>query len=347
MSFSTIKKVAIVAGAAALALILWHWVLPVALPFALGALVSLAAEPLARLLCRRLKVPRTAASGVAVTVALVAIGSLAVLATALLLRQLTSLSHTFPSLIDTARSSLSSLEILLSDLSDRAPQSIRPLLHRTVDNVFHDGGALLDTLVQRIPAAASALLGYVANSFLALGTGCLAAYMISTRLPKVNQWMQNAPEDSLYTKILPRLRRIRSALWGWLKAQFKLSGMCFVILLVGFLLLKIPFAPLWAALIALVDAVPLLGTGTVLIPWALGCFLQKNTARALGLLGIYTVALVSRSTMEPRLVGKQLGLDPLITLVSLYAGYLFWGIGGMLLSPMLCVIVKEAITAPA
>ena len=94
MSFSTIKKVAIVAGAAALALILWHWVLPVALPFALGALVSLAAEPLARLLCRRLKVPRTAASGVAVTVALVAIGSLAVLATALLLRQLTSLSHT-------------------------------------------------------------------------------------------------------------------------------------------------------------------------------------------------------------------------------------------------------------
>ena len=50
--------------------------------------------------------------------------------------------------------------------------------------------------------------------------------------------------------------------------------------------------------------------------------------------------------MEPRLVGKQLGLDPLITLVSLYAGYLFWGIGGMLLSPMLCVIVKEAITAP-
>jgi stage IV sporulation protein B len=86
--------------------------------------------------------------------------------------------------------------------------------------------------------------------------------------------------------------------------------------------------------------------GTLSDPTPLGQ-LQKNTAQAIGLLGIYTVALVSRSTMEPRLVGKQLGLDPLITLVSLYAGYLFWGIGGMLLSPMLCVIVKEAITAPA
>ena len=344
MSFSTIKRAAVVAGAAALALVLWHWVLPVALPFALGALVALAAEPLARLLCRRLKLPRVAASGIAVTVMLVAVGSLAVLLTALLLKQLTGLSGTVPALIDTARSSLSSLEVLLSDLSNRAPQNIRPLLQRTVDDVFHDGGALLDTLVQRIPAAASALLGYAADSFLAVGTGCLAAYMVSTRLPIIKQWTQNAPEDSLYAKALPRLCRIRSALWGWLKAQLCLSGLCFVILLVGFVLLKIPYAPLWAALIALVDAVPLLGTGTVLIPWALVCFLQKNTARAIGLLGIYTVALVSRSTLEPRLVGRQLGLDPLVTLISLYAGYLFWGIGGMLLSPMLCVIVKEAAT---
>ena len=346
MSFSTFKKAAITVGAAALALILWHWVLPVALPFALGALVALAAEPLVRLLCRRLKLNRTAAAGISVTAALLAVLSLAVLVTALLLRQLTGLSHTLPTLIDTARNSLSSLELLLSDLSDRAPQDLRPLLHRTVDNVFHDGGNLLDTLVQRIPAAASALLGYVTDSFLAVGTGCLAAYMLSTRLPKLKQWAQNAPEDSLYAKALPRLRRIRSALWGWLKAQFRLSAMCFVILLVGFLLLKLPYAPLWAVLIALVDAVPLLGTGTVLIPWALVCFLQKNTARAIGLLGIYTVAALSRSAMEPRLVGKQLGLDPLVTLISLYAGYLFWGFGGMLLSPILCVIVKEAATAP-
>ena len=141
------------------------------------------------------------------------------------------------------------------------------------------------------------------------------------------------------------LRRIRSALWGWIKAQALLSGLCFLVLLVGFVVLKVPHAPLWAALIALVDAVPLLGTGTVLVPWSLVCFLQKNTAKGIGLLGIYTVALLSRSTMEPRLVGKQLGLDPLVTLVSLYAGYLFWGVGGMLLSPILCVIVKEAATS--
>lgn len=344
MTFSTIKKAALVAGAIALAIILWHWALPVALPFALGAVVSLAAEPLVRLLCRRVHLSRGFSAGIGVTVALLGLLSLAVLLTALLLRQLTNLTATVPALIDTAKDSLSSLEGLLSDLSDRAPKGIRPLLHRTVDNVFHDGGALLDTMVQRLPAAASAVLGYVTNSFLAVGTGCLAAYMISARLPQFRQWTQNLPEDSLYAKVLPRLRRIRSALWGWLKAQIKLSGMCFLILLVGFLLLGLSYAPLWAALIALVDAVPLLGTGTVLIPWAIVCFLQDNSVQAIGLLGIYAVAALSRSAMEPRLVGKQLGLDPLLTLISLYAGYLFWGFGGMLISPILCVIVKEAVT---
>lgn len=346
MTFSTIKKAAVVVGAGVLAILLWRWAVPVALPFALGALVALAAEPLVGLLSRRLHMPRAAAAGLGVSAALLGVLSLAVLLTALLLRQLTGLSDTMPAVIDTARGALSSLEVMLSNLSDRAPQSIRPLLHRTVDNVFHDGGAVLDTLVQRLPAAASAVLGYVTNSFLTVGTGCLAAYMISARLPKLRQWIQNAPPDSLYAKALPRLRRIRSALWGWLKAQVKLSGLCFLILLVGFLLLRISYPPLWAALIALVDAVPLLGTGTVLVPWAMVCFLQSQTARAIGLLGIYAVAALSRSAMEPRLVGKQLGLDPLVTLISLYAGYQFWGFGGMLISPILCVIAKEAANDP-
>jgi predicted PurR-regulated permease PerM len=79
----------------------------------------------------------------------------------------------------------------------------------------------------------------------------------------------------------------------------------------------------------------------VLLPWALICFLQGQSVRALGLIGIYTTAMLSRSILEPRLVGKQLGLDPLVTLIALYIGYQLWGIGGMLLSPVICVATLE------
>lgn len=340
MSFPFLKKAAGLIAAAAVAVLVWRWALPVALPFLLGALVALAAEPLVRPLSGRMR--RSLASGIGITLALAALLSLMILLTALLLRQLTGFSHRVPQLVNTLRSGLQDLQGTLGTLSDRAPEGVRPLLQRTMDSLFTDGGAVLDRVLERLPAAASAVLGYAADSFLAVGTACLAAYMISIRLPHFHLRLRNLPPDTTLGRLLPRLGRIRHALWGWLKAQGKLCAICFVILLAGFWILGISQPTLWAAVIALVDAVPLLGTGTVLIPWAIVCFLQGQQVRALGLLGVYTAAALTRSALEPKLLGKHLGLDPLVTLVSLYAGYRFWGFGGMLVSPLLCVIIKEA-----
>lgn len=87
------------------------------------------------------------------------------------------------------------------------------------------------------------------------------------------------------------------------------------------------------------DAFPVLGTGTVLLPWSLICLLQRDGARAAGILGLYITAAVLRSVLEPRLVGRQLGLDPLAALAALYTGYRLWGVAGMLLMPMLAASV--------
>lgn len=339
----TLGKIAVLAGAVIGAVLLWQFGLPVALPFGLGALVALAAEPLVSLLHRKAHLSRGVASALSVTVTLLGLLTLLVLLTALLLRQLTGLTHTVPQVVSTVRSGLRQLQSMLNGLSAKAPADVRPLVQRTVDSVFSDGGAVLDSLLERLPAAASAVLGYVADSFLAVGTACIAAYMLSARLPRLRTRLQNLPPDNPIGRLLPRLKAIRHALWGWVKAQGKLCLISFGILLAGFWVLGIRHAILWAAVTALVDAVPLLGTGTVLIPWALVCFLQDQQVRALGLLGIYAAAALTRSTIEPRLVGRHLGLDPLLTLVSLYAGYQFWGFAGMLVSPLLCVVIKEAV----
>ena len=122
--------------------------------------------------------------------------------------------------------------------------------------------------------------------------------------------------------------------------------MTWALVTVGFLLLRISYGPLWAALVALVDAVPLLGTGTVLIPWALVEVLRGNYFMAAGLTGIYVATAVTRAVLEPRLVGRQLGLDPLLTLLALYAGYQIWGILGMIAAPMLATVVKTVAELP-
>ena len=313
------------------------YLFPLAMPFLLGAGVALAAEPGVRKLTRKL--PRVAASALGVTAALLLLTCAVFLLAALLVRELGLLAGAIPDLTQTARSGLGALERFLLGLTDSAPDGLRPLLSKTVTGAFSSGSAIVERLSSRLPAMASAVLSWLPGSALTLGTGILSAFMISVRLPKIKAWLRSGPLE----RALPLLGSIKTAMLGWLKAQLMLMGLCFAIVCAGFLLLGVPYAPIWAALTALVDAVPVLGTGTVLLPWSLVCLLQGQSIRALGLLGIYVTAMISRSVMEPRLVGKQLGLDPLVTLMALYTGFRLWGIAGMLLSPLICVAAEEAL----
>jgi len=187
------------------------------------------------------------------------------------------------------------------------------------------------------------ILTHVPDSALTLGTGLISAFLISNKLPRIRRWiLRRIPKERLRA-MLSTLKRMKSALLGWLLAQTKLMGLTLLILLLGFLLLRIPHAPLWALGVALVDIFPVLGTGTVLLPWSLLCLLQRDTARAIGLLGLYATITLTRSLLEPKLVGRHLGLDPLATLMALYIGYKLWGIGGMILAPLLAVTALQLV----
>ena len=335
----TARNIATLLGVFALVWIGFRYIIPILLPFLLGAALAMAAEPLVRLLAKRL--PRGVAAGVGVTVTLVLLSCLLILLAALLVKELGRLASALPDLSQTAMQGISALEGFLVDLVQRTPEGVRPMLTQTVNGLFSGSSAIVDEITRRIPGIASSILGHVPGSALTLGTGILSGFMLSARLPRVRSWLSTRPLIQRLRGYLPALRNLRSALGGWLKAQLKLSGVCFAILTAGLLLLRVPYAPIWAALIAVVDAIPVLGTGTVLLPWSLICLIQGLTARAVGLLGIYAVTFLSRTTLEPRMVGKHLGLDPLVTLLCLYVGYRLWGIGGMLLSPLLSVAAKE------
>ena len=81
----------------------------------------------------------------------------------------------------------------------------------------------------------------------------------------------------------------------------------------------------------------------MLLPWSLYLFLQSDTARAIGIAGIYAIITLSRSALEPKLLGRHLGLDPLVTLMVIYAGYKLWGISGMFLAPLLAVAAIQVV----
>lgn len=320
-----------------------RYLLPVTVPFLFGWAVALLAEPVVAPLSGRWKRGWSAGLGVSLTLAV--LGVIATLLGAVIVRQLGKLAQRAPELADSARQAVTSLQDGLTNLADRAPESIRPRLQKTVVSLFQNGDMLTEQLTQRIPGVVTSAVGTLGNGALGLGTGILSAYLISVRLPRLKQGIRERLPKSWQEKFAPALQRVRSALGGWLKAQLKLCTITWLIVAVGFLVLRIPGAIGWSAFVAVVDAIPILGTGTVLVPWAVICFFRQEGLRAVGLLCVYAAATITRTILEPKLVGKQLGLDPLATLIALYLGFRFWGIPGLLLTPIAASAVKSLLIA--
>lgn len=306
--------------------------LPITLPFLVGLGLALAAEPAVGWM-HRSGLNRSIAAGIGVTGVFLLSGAALTILTSLLLRQMGQLAQLLPAAAEAAQQGMQLLQQWLLSLADRVPESIRPTVTGIVQGLFQNGGNLLLRLAQRLPQLAGSALGSVSNGLIWGITAVLAAFMISVRLPQ------------LVGKIPPHWRKgakaavstFRSTIGRWLLAEGKLALVAFGLMSAGFLLLRIRNALLWAVLVTMVDILPILGVGTVLIPWSLVSYLQGDTVLALGLIGVFAAVWLVRSVLEPRLIGSELGLDPLLTLVCIYGGFRLWGIAGMLLAPVAAV----------
>jgi len=315
--------------------------LPLFFPFVLGTVLALSAEPMVSFLHKKLRVPRAVSSGIGVSMAFGLLSMLLLSLCAFLIRELGSLANVLPDLGQTAKNSFSLIRSWLLQLSSHSPESLQPLLQQNVNDFFSDGTALLDKGIGYLLGLAGSLLSHIPDSALGLGTAVISAFLISAKLPRIRRWIRRQLPKEWLSSLADAGRRSRRVLGAWFTAQCKLTAVSFVILFLGLVVLSIPYALLWALIICLVDAFPVLGTGTILLPWSLACLLQQDVPRAIGLASTYVAVTLTRSLLEPRFLGRHLGLDPLVTLIALYTGFRLWGIGGMILAPVLIVITLQ------
>lgn len=147
-------------------------------------------------------------------------------------------------------------------------------------------------------------------------------------------------------RFIKHLREITSALGNYLKAEATLIIISFFIVLIGLYIgkftgLKIEYPLLCALGIAFVDALPILGSGTVMIPWAAFSFIDNNVSLGLLLIGLYIFTLVVRQMVEPRLVSNKIGIHPIFTLIAMYTGFKLTGVIGLFLGPIILIILKN------
>lgn len=341
MSFSPFQSILIFAGIFVVFWLFIGYLLPIGLPFLIGFLLARAAEPATALLQDRLHFRRKAAAACSVSAAFLLSLAVLILLFGFVARQLQHLADLLPQLEEVLYQGTAALRDWLLRLSHRLPGTLGEVAAGWTARLFSDSSTMMEQALLQIPKLATRLLSSLSQGLFGLVTGIISAYMIADRLPLLRRWLEDHQSAQWQQRWLPALKAMRKALGGWLLAEAKLACLAFGGMLLGFFLLRIENSLLWAGLITLVDAFPILGVGTILVPWSLVCLLQDDLVRGIGLLAIYGVIWLSRSILEPKLVGKGLGLDPLVTLIVMYTGWKLWGIPGMLLSPILALTATQ------
>ena len=312
------------------------WMSPFLLAFSLAALM----EPLVyRLNAKGWK--RGAAAGLVTLSLLAVIIYLLVKLTVQLGTFASQLLERLPLLMEKLSESIDGIELQLSKLVSSSPQGIAEYLNQSM--------ATAGELLYRLPAILSQwlldFLGKAAQSgpdvLLFTVTAGIGTYFISASYPKTTAFIMAQIPTELKQRFSGFGRDIKGSFGGFLRSQVILMAMSFVLLLIAFLLLDVENSVLIAALTALVDALPVFGTGIVLVPWALYGMLMGSTLQGIGLIISWLVVSLVRNCAQAKLLGDQIGLDPLASLLAIYVGWQVLNIWGMLLFPLLLVTLQQ------
>lgn len=324
------------------AAVLFLWLLgPVLLPFLFGLGLARAVEPAVRFLRERFRLPRWLSAGICVAGAYILLIAACWLLCRVLCREVWGFLQSLPELAGSLTEPARRLENWLLSVSSRFPDGIGAALEEGVAEFFRSGAGLGEKLYDWLFDAVSSLLTKIPDLALFLLTAVLSSFMLSAKLPELAKFWQSRASQGWQHRLTTVGKTLKQTLGAWLLAQLKLMTITALILTAGFLILQVDYALLFGLGIALIDALPVLGSGIILIPWSLVQFVQGNTFLGTGLLLLYGTAALTRTALEPRMLGKQMGLDPLLTLVTIYAGYHFLGVLGMILFPMGALVAKQ------
>lgn len=318
-----------------------RYVLVWLLPFIIALALAAAAEPAIEFCRRKMRFRRSFTAAVLTLVLLIFLSGLVAVILTALLRQAYDLLMALPEQLERLPAMVEDLRRRFDAFCANCPASVR----RTLQQLTTQLSPQLSSLLQRFTSAAiafvTAALAKLPQALLFCGTTALAVFFAASSYPTIMAFLRRQlPPEGLHTA-----RGVKASLYAtlgkWLRSELTLIAVTFAQLLAGLVLLREPYALLLAFLIALIDALPVFGTGTVLIPWSLITLMAGNVPRGIALLALYGCISLVRSVLEPRIMAAQANLPPLLTLLAMYVGFCLWGVAGMLLFPIGLLFLKQ------
>lgn len=319
---------------AGIVLVIWlaPKVLEFFMPFVIGWVIAMIANPLVRFLEQHLKIVRKHSSAVIVVGVLAAIITCAYFLTAKLVVEGIRFAGDLPDMYHSAEAEIRLMIERLWKLFRFLPGSLQDSLETLGNNLSDYVGAAISGIGVPTMEAAGNVAKNIPNILVQILVTIMSSYFFIAEKDKLMEQFHAVMPDSVKTKLDMLTAYFKGMVGGYFKAQFRIMAIVAVILFIGFLILDVDYAVLLAILIAILDFLPFFGTGTALIPWAIVKLFTGEYQTAVGLLILYLVSQLVRQVIQPKIVGDSMGVNPLQTLFFMYVGFKFWGIAGMILA---------------
>lgn len=307
-------------------------VLALMFPFVVGWVIAMIASPLVNWLEKKFNIVKKLGSALVVILVLALIVLILYFSISKLVTETISLLENIPQLYKELEAGLDQIGNSLQGIFHRLPSQFQEGWDNILLNMDQKVGTFITKISEPTVAAAGNFAKRVPSYLISIIVAIMSAYLFTVEHEEVLVWAKKTAPPSVVKRMTLVSDNLKYAVGGYLKAQIKIMGVVFLILWVGLTLLQVHYAVLIAIVIAFLDFLPFFGTGTAMIPWALYKFLVGNVKMAVLLLIVYAITQLVRQLIQPRMLGKSMGLNPLVTLILLYLGYRLGGVTGMIVA---------------
>ncbi len=304
------------------------------LPFVIAWGSAFVIRPAAVFVSRRLRIPRKAVS---VALAVIGVSAVLVAAVGIIWYGLSEVFQFFSRLAEEEKL-FEILSVLANPIgavigngegAEELEEYLGDTVNSAITQVMNWLVGILTGIVKSIPSVAFFILITV-----------IASVYFALDIDRINQAVRSLLPPRVANFLIGMKNSFFSVGIRYIRSYLLLMVITFAIIFTGFLILRIENALLIALLVSVLDLLPLIGIGVILIPWGIFQILFGSVGTGIGLLVLLGVSAVIRQFAEPKILGKNLGMHPIISLLLLYLGYSVFGIGGLLLVPFASIIIN-------
>ena len=315
------------------------WLLGFLWPFVVAAIIAAIANPLVRFLEKKMKIRRKAGTVFVIVLTIAAVAAACYGILYLLVSEIVGFLTSAPDMWAKVNSSIKNISLDLGNRFALLPKGSKDVFEKLGESIYESLSSLGSSIGESAAEAAGNGVKNAPLVLIGIIMCILASYLFVAEREKIAKFIFAVIPEHMKERYYIVVKTLKSAVGGYFKAQLKIMVFVYIVIFIGFLVLRIKYAFIIALLIAFLDFLPFFGTGAVMWPWALYLVIQKDYKFAIGMMVVWGLSQLVRQLIQPKLVGDTIGMPAIPTLILLYVGFRVGSALGLILAVPIGMII--------